>query len=116
MVGRIETTTGRRWASALAATKHFSEYVLYGVFAEAALGLDAAVLQRDSRSHCLTRWVEDFGDPAAVERFLSQAEADHLVCCLQSTLAIPLRTRARIFRQAGQAIAALQPTRREAAA
>lgn len=116
MTRRIEATTGRSWPSALAATRHFSEYVLYGVFAEAALGLDAAVLQRESRSLCLTRWVEDFDDPVEIEQFLAQADTDQLVCCLQSTLALPLRTRSRIFREAGLAIAALRSSQREAVA
>ena len=116
MTARIEATTGGSWASALAATHHFSEYVLYGVFAEHGLGVEAAGLRKEAPSLCLTRWADSFDEPAQIERFLDQAEPDQLVCCLQSTLAIALKTRARIFRQAGQAIEALQSRGREAAA
>ena len=116
MTARIEATTGRSWASALAATPHFSEYVLYGVFAQHALGLEAAGLREEGRSCCLSRWVDSFDDPAGIEAFLAQAQADQLVCCLQSTLAIPLKTRAGVYRRAGEAIAALQQPSREVAA
>ena len=116
MTARIEATTGRSWASALAATPHFSEYVLYGVFAQHALGPGAAGLRAEGRACCLTRWVDGFDDAAAIENFLAQAQADQLVCCLQSTLAIPLKTRAGVYRRAGEAIAALNPSAREVAA
>ncbi len=116
MTARIEATTGRSWASALAATEHFSEYVLYGVFARDALGVEAAGLREETSSSCLARWVDSFDDPEGIESFLAQAQADQLVCCLQSTLAIPLKTRAGVYRRAGAAIAALQKPSREAAA
>jgi hypothetical protein len=116
MTARIEATTGRPWARALAGTPHFSEYVLYGMFAEYGLGLEVAGLRKAASSYCLTRWVDGFDEPAEIAQFLALAEADQLVCCLQSTLAIPLKTRARIFREVGETIAALQAAGREAAA
>lgn len=117
MTARIEATTGRSWASALAGTKHFSEYVLYGMFAEHALGLDVAQLKRESRSLCLARWSAAFADLTEIDHFLAKIEADQLVCCLQSTIDIPLRTRARIFKQAAQIADSMQARpAREAAA
>jgi hypothetical protein len=117
MTARIEATTGRSWASALAGTKHFSEYVLYGLFAERGLGLEAAGLKRESRSLCLARWTGAFADPSEIDSFLAAIEPDQLVCCLQSTIDIPLRTRARIFKDAARVVEAQRPRpAREAAA
>ncbi len=117
MSARIAATTGRTWASALAGAKHFSEYVLYGLFAEHALGLETAGLKRQTRSLCLSRWEGAFADAREVDRFVASIEPDQLVCCLQSTIDIPLRTRARIYKDAARMSEALQAApAREAAA
>ena len=106
MTARIAATTGRAWADALAGTSHFSEYVLYGVFAEHVLGLEAAGHFRDENSLSLSRWSEPLDDDAAQAAFLAGARSDQLLCCLQSTLALPLLERARLYREATLAVEA----------
>jgi uncharacterized protein DUF6492 len=39
MAARIETVTGQEWIEALCRTREFSEYMLYGIFAQNAAGL-----------------------------------------------------------------------------
>ncbi|MDE3174927.1 MAG: hypothetical protein KGM15_02320 [Pseudomonadota bacterium] len=116
MAARIEEATGGDWARALAATRHFSEYVLYGVFARHGLGVEAAGLRAEAGNLSLARWVASLDDPAGIDEFVAQARADQLVCCLKSTLAVSLPTRAAVYRCAGEAIAALQAPARDVAA
>ena len=111
MTARIGQTTGRDWARALAATPHFSEYVLYGVFARHGVGLASAGLQGDDRSLCLSRWSEALDGPQAQARFVEGAQADHVLCCVQSTIPISLEARARIYEAAARGIAALASRR-----
>jgi hypothetical protein len=106
MTARIAEVTGRSWTRALAATPHFSEYMLYGLFAEHGAGLEAAGLAGDARSLCLTRWSGALDDAAAEADFLARARADQILCCVQSTIAISLEARRRIYEAAGEAIAA----------
>ena len=108
MTARIAQTTGRSWTRALAATPHFSEYMLYGLFAEHGAGLEAAGLARETRSLCLTRWSGALDDANALAEFLGKGRADQILCCVQSTIAISIEARRRIYEAAGEAIAAKQ--------
>jgi hypothetical protein len=106
MTARIADVTGRSWRRALAATPHFSEYMLYGLFAEHGAGLAAAGLSKDARSLCLTRWAGALDEPGAQAAFLCTARADQILCCVQSTIPTPLDSRIRIYQAAEEAIAA----------
>jgi hypothetical protein len=110
MTARIAAVSGASWPRALSRTPHFSEYVLYGLFAQAK-GVEGV-----ANSHCLTRWSEGFARAREVETFVATAEADDLICCIQSTLDVSLETRARVHHQVARRIALLQAASRASAA
>jgi hypothetical protein len=55
MLARVANTTGRPWATALAAQLHFSEFTLYGVFVDHAVGSPANSYFSDDPL-CLAYW------------------------------------------------------------
>lgn len=105
LVARIEQTTGRDWATALARTPHFSEYILYGAFASEGIGLDAAGLYADPRSYCHSLWTGEMDGPEAEAAFVAGVRPEHLTCLVQSTIPLPLETRRRVLAAATKAAA-----------
>lgn len=106
-VDRIEAETGIDWRIALARTPHFAEYVLYGVFAEAVLGLETAGLFATDETLCHARWSDEFAGAEDIEAFVHGIRPGHLTCNLQSTIDISMDTRRAIFERVA-AVAALQ--------
>jgi len=97
MTARIEGTTGVNWAKALARTPHFAEYVLYGVFVERVLGLEAAGLSKQTRSLCHSRWTGDFTGPEDEAAFVDSLPPDQIASAIQSTNSIALEERKRLL-------------------
>lgn len=97
MTARIEATTGVGWAKALAKTPHLAEYVLYGVFVDHVLGIEAAGLSNQSRSLCHSRWTGDFTGPADEAAFVDSLLPDPIACAIQSTNSIGTEGRRRIL-------------------
>jgi len=100
LIERIAAIAGTDWRIALARTPHFAEYILYGVFADKALGLDRAGLFPEARSLCLSRWSEAFADAAEEDAFIAAIEPGHVACLIQSTIAMPIAGRRRLFERA----------------
>jgi hypothetical protein len=96
MTKRIEDVTGRGWDKALVKTPHFSEYVLYGVFAERVLGLDAAGLSKQSQS--LSLWTGRRSDSDEEPASAAGLTREHLLCNIQSVLPVTLEERRHAFR------------------
>jgi len=90
---RLEAISGRDWRVTLARRQHFSEYILYGVFVECALGVDAAGHVAEASSLCHTRWTEEFSGEADQAAFVRALEPQHLMCLVQSTLSLSLPER-----------------------
>lgn len=97
LTARIEEISGRNWIATLARTRHFAEYVLYGVYADRVLGFDAAGLSPESFSLCHSRWEEGFAGEAGVQAFVEAVEPHHLICLIQSTIGESLAQREAIF-------------------
>jgi len=101
MVSRIESISGHNWMISLARTPHFSEYVLYGVYADQVLGLEAAKLHPDANPLCHSRWGGDpFINAADEAAFIDAIKPQHLSCNIQSNNDIPLSRREQLFERA----------------
>jgi hypothetical protein len=101
MINRIENISRRNWMISLARTPHFSEYVLYGVYADRVLGLEAAKLYPDANPLCHSRWGGDpFINAADEAAFISAIKPQHLSCNIQSNNEMPLSKRAHVFERA----------------
>lgn len=105
MIARIAHVAGRDWRIALARTPHFAEYILYGVFADLVAGLEEAGLFGTEKSLCLSRWSGAFSGVDDEAAFLAAIEPQHVACLIQSTIAMTLDDRRRLFERAA-AIAA----------
>jgi hypothetical protein len=101
MITRIEKITRRNWMISLARTQHFSEYVLYGVYADRVLGLEAAELYPDANPLCHSRWGGDpFTNAADEAAFISAIKPQHLSCNIQTNTETPVSKRADLFERA----------------
>ena len=100
LTAQIEAVAGQDWRIALARTPHFAEYILYGVFADKVLGLEDAGLAGTAQSLCLSRWSGAFTGPEDEAAFLAAIEPQHVACLIQSTIAMPLDERRRLFERA----------------
>jgi len=96
MIARIEEVGGEDWRKILARTPHFSEYTLYGLFVE-SLGIEAAghFVTEVSPVHCV--WEEALANPAEEAEFTLALRPDHFACLIQSTVAMDLDARRRLF-------------------
>ncbi|KIZ42338.1 hypothetical protein OO17_13045 [Rhodopseudomonas palustris] len=93
MIERIAQIGGRDWRIQLARTQHFSEYLLYGVFAERVLGLAEAGLAVAPMSLCHTRWSDAFADAEDETNFITSLDPRMIASCVQSTIALSLPQR-----------------------
>lgn len=113
MINRIENISRRNWMISLARTPHFSEYVLYGVYADRVLGLEAAKLYPDANPLCHSRWSGNpFIGPDDEAAFISAIKPHHLSCNIQSNIEMPLVKRVQLLERAVSFAAAqdLQPS------
>jgi hypothetical protein len=96
MIARIEEVGGGDWRKILARTPHFSEYTLYGLFVE-SLGISAAghFITEASPVHCV--WEEALADPEEEAAFTRALRPDQFACLIQSTVAMDLDARRRLF-------------------
>jgi Family of unknown function (DUF6492) len=94
---RIEATTGHNWVVALARTPKFAEYILYGLFAEYGLGLEAAGLYAESRPLAHSCWSSRIEGPTETAAFVDALQPDHVACNIQSTSDMTLEERRHIF-------------------
>jgi hypothetical protein len=97
MIQRIEAVTGSDWKVALTRTPHFAEYILYGVYADRWLGLEAAGLFEESQTLCHGRWTDTFEDAAEEAAFVEALRPEHIVCLIQSTIAMSTVERKQTF-------------------
>jgi hypothetical protein len=80
---------GRDWRIVLARTLDFSEYILYGVFAEHRLGLDAAGHFAATDELCYCSWHQPtLDDVASVQAFIAEVPTDYAAVLVQSNLGI----------------------------
>ncbi|WEK51515.1 MAG: DUF6492 family protein [Candidatus Kaistia colombiensis] len=99
MIERIEQIAGRDWRIVLARTPHFAEYVLYGVYADKVLGLEAAGLMPESFTLCHSRWGDEFAGAEDEASFIRSLRPEHVTCLIQSTIDTSITKRQAIFDQ-----------------
>jgi hypothetical protein len=97
MTQRIEAISKRPWAITLARTRHFAEYILYGVHADKVQGFEAAGVYPEPRSLCHARWTGVFRDAADEDDFVRSVRPDQVSCLIQSTIALPPELRRRLY-------------------
>jgi hypothetical protein len=101
MTSRIEAVTGRDWVEALCRTHGFSEYMLYGYFAEN----DASLSGRHSptsRTPCVSYWDQPRLSRAELNALLRRADKDDVAFSVTSFSGTPVETiRAVIEETAG---------------
>ncbi len=81
----LERQGGRPWDAIIAARLHFSEYVLYGIFADFLLDEHAGHFS-DPQDLCHSSWHYDFEAPDALERFIDELTPEHAAVLVQSYL------------------------------
>lgn len=90
MHDHIEQVTGKQWLRAVASELHLAEYILYGVFVEHVLGLDASGHYFDAQDLCHCSWDYRFGGPEDIDRFFERDLAPRICAVqVQSNLKLP---------------------------
>jgi hypothetical protein len=92
LLAQVESTTGRRWADAVAGQLHFSEWTLYGVFVDAIVGPPANADPAD-RSRCHARWDTTPLDDSTVSEFVAGMGDDDLAIMISAKSHTPLDVR-----------------------
>ncbi len=89
MVSRIEAVTGRGWVEALCRTRDFSEYMLYGYFAESDAA-SAAAHSPVSSTPCVSYWEAPRLDKAGLNRLFCRANVDDVAFSVASFSLTPV--------------------------
>ena len=89
MVSRIEAVTGRGWVEALCRTRDFSEYMLYGYFAESDAASATAHAPLSS-TPCVSYWEAPRLDKAGLHRLFSRASRDDVAFSVASFSLTPV--------------------------
>jgi len=94
--GWIQQTTGKHWLDAVGAQLHFSEFVLYGVFADKVLGGQVNVTETNSM-FCHNYWKRTPLDLAAGERFVREMPEQDVAIMISAKSGTPLEVRRKIL-------------------
>ncbi|MDX2036740.1 MAG: DUF6492 family protein [Isosphaeraceae bacterium] len=89
MRARVEEVTGRSWQAAVCSEWQFSEYILYGVFAEVILG-ESANHFFSPRPLSHNSWDYPMTNEAEIRRFFEAVRAEHLAVMVSSKQYIPV--------------------------
>ena len=89
MVSRIEAVTGCDWVEALCRTRDFSEYMLYGYFAESDTA-SAASHSLVASTPCVSYWEASRLDKAGLSRLFSRASRDDVAFSVASFSLTPV--------------------------
>lgn len=108
MIQRIEEVAGADWRLVLAREPHFSEYTLYGVFAE-HLGHENAGLFSTSQSQIHAIWDIEPQTPEQENAFVDSLAPHHIAVLIQSTSKMSFDARLRVLERARAQARAQQP-------
>lgn len=97
LIAQLSKISRRNWIATLARTQHFSEYVLYGVYADQVAGVEKAGLSATPLSPCHSIWEGETMSASDVDAFVQGVKPHHVACLIQSTLSESLDTRRAIF-------------------
>jgi hypothetical protein len=96
MLARITTTTGRVWSTAIAGQRHFSEFVLYGVFVDNVLGAPANLFASDDPL-CLSYWENAPLTSDSAAHFIRDVRPTDVAALIQSKSRTPMAVREATF-------------------
>lgn len=99
MLERVEQATADSWFEAIVRMESFSEYILYGVYADKIVRDDRR-LGADERRLCLTHWTLDAIDESSLESFVDSMEEADLSVMVTARLDLDVRLRRAIVRAA----------------
>lgn len=88
MTRALSEATGCDWRVALARRLDFSEYILYGVFSEYALGAERAGHRLEGHELCYCSWHHRVRDAGQVRAFVESVPAAYSAALIQSNLGI----------------------------
>jgi hypothetical protein len=88
----IQEVTGQPWLDAIAAQRHVSEFILYGVFVEAVLGASAGVFKADAML-CHSYWDPAPLDATSAAKFVSRISANDVAVMISAKSRTPLDVR-----------------------
>lgn len=97
MLAAIERHSGRDWVSAIAAQRHFSEYMIYGYYVERVLGLEAAGHLPDPRELCKVYWGGDADELATLRSFEEVLDVHQVAVGVQSFIGLPVERLKALF-------------------
>lgn len=89
MTDRIRRSTRLPWRVAASWRPRFSEYIVYGVFADHVEGAHQATLFPDERDLCHCSWHYDLRTEAGRDVFVESFRDDHAAVLIQSNLNLP---------------------------
>jgi hypothetical protein len=96
MLAQVTATTGRHWATSIASQLHFSEWILYGVFVDEALGLPTNPFVSDDPL-CRAYWNDGpLSEHAAID-FLNSVQPTDVAAMISGASRTPLAYRRAAF-------------------
>ncbi|GIJ27062.1 hypothetical protein Vqi01_22240 [Micromonospora qiuiae] len=96
LLRRVESVTGRPWATAIGAQLHFSEEILYGVFVDEVLGAPANSYATDDML-CLGYSAEAALDEGGLAELLDQVSPDDIAVMISAKSGTPLPLRRAVL-------------------
>jgi len=96
MLARVTATTGRPWPTAIAGQLHFSEFVLYGVFVDNAVGVPANSFGSDDPL-CLSYWEQAPLNLDSAAHFARGVRPNDVAALIQSKSRTPMAVREATF-------------------
>ena len=98
LIARMNRVGWLPWRTALSWRLRFSEYVLYGVFAEHVAGPHRDLVFHDATDICHCSWHYDIGVESDRHAFVAGLRPDHAAVLIQSNLRLPQEARERLMR------------------
>jgi hypothetical protein len=96
---RLTELAGKSWDKTIAREKAFSEYILYGIFAEHVLGLHHSGHLPTSQDLVHAGWHYPLNTPAGLDEFVDGFEPHHLGIAIQSTEKFTIEERRVLIRR-----------------
>lgn len=106
LLARIRRSAWLPWRMALSWRFRFSEYILYGVFAEHVPGPHRDRVFFDDADLCHCSWHYDLDDPAGEAAFLAGLRPHHCAALIQSNLGMPAARRDALLGRLAEAAGA----------
>jgi hypothetical protein len=99
VLDRVESVTGDSWYDGIVHARSFSEYMLYGVYADKVLKDDQR-LGADARGLCHSHWGLDAIDESSIESFVDAMQPDDLAVMITARLEMSAEVRRAIVKMA----------------